>query len=177
MARVRQFRALARVIEGAGVSMLAVHARTRKQGFTGRADWDLIAEAKDAVDIPVIGNGDVATADDFFEIVRQTNCEAVMIGRGAIGNPWIFAEIRARLEGRDYTPPGPRERVEVLLDHVRREVEVDGEPHGVITSRKVMAAYVRHLPGSRDLRGFMMQITTIAALEELFNSYLDERGF
>jgi tRNA-dihydrouridine synthase B len=172
-----QIREIARVIEDAGVSMLAVHARTRKQGFTGRADWDLIAEAKDAVAIPVIGNGDVTTADDFFELVRQTNCEAVMIGRGAIGNPWIFSEIRARLEGRDYKSPGPRERVEVLLDHVRREVEVDGEPHGVITSRKVMAAYVKHLPGARDLRGVMMQITTIAALEELFNSYLDERGF
>jgi len=172
-----QIREIARVIEDAGVSMLAVHARTRKQGFTGRADWDLIAEAKNAVAIPVIGNGDVTTADDFFELVRQTNCEAVMIGRGAIGNPWIFAEIRARLEGRDYQSPGPRERVEVLLDHVRREVEVDGEPHGVITSRKVMAAYVKHLPGARDLRGVMMQITTIAALEELFNSYLDERGF
>jgi nifR3 family TIM-barrel protein len=171
-----QVRAITRTIEDAGVSMLAVHARTRKQGFAGRANWDLIAEAKDAVDIPVVGNGDVTGADSFFAIASHTGCDAVMIGRGAIGNPWVFSEIAARLENRDYSPPGPRERVEVLLAHVRRKVELDGEPNGVITSRKVMGAYVKQLPGARDLRGTMMQITTFNQLQGVFCNYLEERG-
>jgi nifR3 family TIM-barrel protein len=170
-------RAITRTIEDTGVTMLAVHARTRKQRFTGRANWDLIAEAKEAVDIPVVGNGDVADADGFFSITAHTGCDAVMIGRGAIGNPWIFSEITARMRGLPYAPPGPRERVEVLLEHVRAKVELDGEPHGVITSRKVMGAYVKHLPGARDLRGTMMQITSMAELEELFGNYLEQHGF
>jgi len=172
-----QIRDIARTIEDAGVSMVAVHARTRKQRFTGKANWDLIAEAREAVNIPVVGNGDVTTADSFFEIVSHTGCEAVMIGRGAVGNPWVFSEIAARLEGRAYSPPGPRERVDVLLGHVRRKVELDGEPYGVVTSRKIMGAYVKHLPGARELRGAMMQITAFAELEDLFRNYLEDRGF
>jgi len=168
-ARIRD---IARTVEDAGVAMLAVHARTRKQGFAGRADWDLVAEAVDAVDIPVVGNGDVTTADGFFEISNHTGCAAVMIGRGAIGNPWLFSEISARLGSREYSPPRPRERAKVLLRHVRQEVEMDGEPRGVITSRKVMGAYVKHLPGARDLRGAMMKATTLAALENLFRDYI-----
>lgn len=168
-----RIRDIARTIEDAGVSMLAVHARTRKQRFDGRANWDLIAAARDAVAIPVVGNGDVGSPDDFFAMARHTGCDAVMIGRGAIGNPWIFSEIRARLDGRRYTPPGVRERVEVMRTHVRREVEADGEPHGVVTSRKVMAAYVKRLPGARELRGAMMRITRLEPLEALFLAYLD----
>jgi tRNA-dihydrouridine synthase B len=172
-----RIREIARTVEDAGVSMLAVHARTRKQGFRGRANWDLIGEAKASVSIPVVGNGDVTRCDDFFRVVRQTGCDAVMIGRGAIGNPWLFGEIRSRLEGAEHTPPTPRERVEVLLEHVRRKVERDGEPWGVVTARKVMAAYVKHLPSARELRGMMMQITTLTELEDLFQAYLDEQGY
>jgi nifR3 family TIM-barrel protein len=168
-----QIKEIARTIEDAGVSMLAVHARTRKQGFKGQANWDLIAQAKDAVGIPVVGNGDVTSADDFFAIHAHSGCDAVMIGRGAIGNPWVFEEIRARLDGVEYEMPTPRERVEVLLDHVAREVAVDGEPYGVITSRKVMSAYVKHLPGARELRGEMMQLTRLEDLEELLRNYID----
>jgi tRNA-dihydrouridine synthase B len=173
----RQVRQIARTIEDAGVSMLAVHARTRRQRFSGRADWDLIGEAVDAVEIPVVGNGDVTTADDFFAIASHTGCRAVMIGRGAVGNPWLFSEIRSRLMGREYTPPGPRGRVELLLEHVRQEVEADGEPYGVVTSRKIMGAYVRHLPGARDLRGAMMQATALSELEDLFGGYIEDQGF
>jgi tRNA-dihydrouridine synthase B len=168
-----KIRDIARTIEDAGVSMLAVHARTRKQGFKGQANWDLIAEAKNAVTIPVVGNGDVAGADDFLAIHRHTGCDAVMIGRGAIGNPWVFEDIRTRLDGVEYSPPSLRERVDVLLDHVTREVEIDGEPHGVITSRKVMAAYVKRLPGARELRGEMMQITRLEDFETLLRRYTE----
>jgi tRNA-dihydrouridine synthase B len=189
-------RRIARAIEDAGVSMLTVHARTRTERFEGEADWDLIAEAKDAVSIPVVGNGDVTSVEDFFGMYRQTGCDAVMIGRGedffgmyrqtgcdavmigrgAIGNPWIFEEIRAILEGTGYTPPSPRERVEVLLAHVRRTVEVDGEPHGVVTTRKVTSAYVKHLPGARELRGKMMQATRLVELEDLLHDYMEKNA-
>jgi nifR3 family TIM-barrel protein len=171
-----KIRDIARTIEDAGVSMLAVHARTRKQGFAGKANWDLIAEAVDAVDIPVVGNGDVTCADDFSAIAAHTGCHAVMIGRGAIGNPWVFAQIRARLDGTRYRAPAPRERVDILLRHVRERVDADGEPHGVITSRKFMGAYVKHLPGARDLRGSMMGVATMTELEALFRVYIEDHG-
>jgi tRNA-dihydrouridine synthase len=170
-------RTIARTVEDAGVSMLAVHARTRKQGFGGEADWDLIAEAKDAVSIPVVGNGDVVNADDFFRMYRHTGCDAVMIGRGAIGNPWLFGEIRARLDGVGYMPPTPRERVDLLLEHVGRSVDMDGEPLGVVTTRKVTSVYVKRLPGARELRGIMMQATRLAEMEDLLHAYLEKNGF
>jgi tRNA-dihydrouridine synthase B len=166
-------RDIVRTIEDAGILMLAVHARTRKQGFKGSANWDLIAHAKEAVSIPVVGNGDVNSAGDFVNMVRQTGCDAVMIGRGAIGNPWIFSEIRARLERRPYRPPTRRERINTLLEHVRSTVEIDGEPLGVITTRKVMAGYLRKLPGARELRGKLMQETRLAGVEAILNAYLD----
>jgi nifR3 family TIM-barrel protein len=172
--RVRE---IATAIEDAGVVMLAIHARTRKQGFSGRANWDLIAEATDAVDIPVVGNGDIRCADDVFRMVAHTDCDAVMIGRGAIGNPWIFEEIRARMAGLDYTPPTPRVRAGVLIDHVRATVAIQGEPLGVITTRKVQAAYVKHLPNARDLRGRLMQIESLVELEDALEAFLEDNGF
>jgi tRNA-dihydrouridine synthase B len=166
----------ARVIEDAGVSMLALHARTRSQGFSGTANWDLIAEAKQAVAIPVIGNGDVRTADDVIRIREHTKCDAVMIGRAAIGNPWIFDEVKTRLEGRDYAAPTPRERVETLLRHVREAVRLEGEPGGVVATRKVLAAYLKRFPNARTLRGRLMSIKTLAELEDVMGAYLAEIG-
>jgi len=167
-------RDIARTIEDAGVSMLAVHARTKKQAFQGRANWELIAQAKDAVTIPVIGNGDVRSADDVIRMGAETGCDAVMIGRAAIGNPWIFSEVRSRLDGREYTPPTPRERVETLLAHAREAARLDGEPRGIISLRKVMAAYIKHLPGARALRETLMQTENVAQLEEVLGRYLED---
>jgi nifR3 family TIM-barrel protein len=172
-AMVREY---ARVIENAGVSMLALHARTRSQGFSGAANWDLIAEAKDAVSIPVVGNGDVRSAADVARMRAHTGCAAVMIGRAAIGNPWIFDEVKAGLEGRDYSPPTARERVATLLRHVREAVRLDGEPTGVVATRKVVAAYLKRFPNARDLRGRLMTVTTLAELEDVMGAYLAEVG-
>jgi nifR3 family TIM-barrel protein len=169
-------RELARTIEDAGVSMVAIHARTRAQGFAGQADWDLIARAREAVSIPVVGNGDVRSAEDVARMHGHTGCDAVMIGRAAIGNPWIFGEVKARLDGCDFTPPTPRERAAVLLRHVGEAVQLDGEPGGVIASRKVMAAYLKRLPNARPLRGALMQVKTLAAMEALLEGYLAGLG-
>ncbi len=169
--RVREY---ATVIEDAGVSMLSLHARTRAQGFSGDANWDLIAEAKRAVSIPVVGNGDVKSADDVVRMQEHTGCDAVMIGRAAIGNPWVFDEVKTRLSGRDYTAPTPRARVETLVRHVRDAVRIDGEPGGVVAMRKVLAAYLKRLPSVRATRGRLMTITTLAELEDVMAAYLVE---
>jgi len=166
-------RDIARTIEDAGVSVLSVHARTKKQGFKGSANWDLIAHARDAVSIPVVGNGDIASADDVVAMERQTGCDAVMIGRGAIGNPWIFGEIKARLSGMPYTPPTAADRVAVLLAHAREAVRLEGEPRGLINMRKVMAAYIRFLPDARELRGRLMQVERLEELEQLLEAWCD----
>jgi tRNA-dihydrouridine synthase B len=164
---------LARTIEDAGVSMVAIHARTRKQGFSGEANWELIAHAKEAVDIPVVGNGDVRCADDLIRMQELTKCDAVMIGRAAIGNPWIFAEVTARMNGRQFVAPTAQERVRVMFDHVGAAVALEGEPGGLISTRKVTAAYVKHLPNARDLRGKLMQVTTLNELQDLLSAYLE----
>jgi len=169
-------RELARTIEDAGVSLIAIHARTRAQGFTGKANWDLIAETKAAVSIPVIGNGDVKSAEDVVRIEQQTGCDAVMIGRAAIGNPWIFDEVKTVLSGRVYTPPTPRERVGVLLRHVREAAAIEGEPGGVIATRKVMGAYLKRIPHARQVRGPLMNVKLVAEVEDLLGHYLESIG-
>ncbi|HEU4929800.1 MAG TPA: tRNA dihydrouridine synthase DusB [Candidatus Krumholzibacteria bacterium] len=171
--RVREYAA---VIEDAGVSMLSLHARTRSQGFSGEANWDLIAEAKRSVSIPVVGNGDVRSADDVVRMREHTGCDAVMIGRAAIGNPWVFDEVKTRLSGRDYVQPAPRERVATLLKHVREAVHIDGEPGGVVAMRKVLAAYLKRLPNARALRGRLMTVKMLAELEDVMSAYLVEIG-
>lgn len=161
-------------VEDAGVSMLTVHARTKKQAFKGTANWSLIRELKDAVSIPVVGNGDVIDAGSYFRIKEESGCDAVMVGRGAIGNPWVFEEIKAALEQRAYDAPGPAERVRVLLEHLRLSVESLGEPKGVILMRKIMAAYLKRLPNARELRGKIMTCEKLPDLERLFDDYLTE---
>ena len=169
-------RELARTIEDAGVTMLALHARTRTQGFSGLANWDLIAEAKRAVSIPVVGNGDVKSAEDVARIAEHTGCDAVMIGRAAIGNPWIFDDVKTRLAGGEFTAPTPRARVSVLLRHVTEAVRLDGEPGGVIASRKVMAAYLKRMPGVKAIRGGLMNARTLNELRDLLGGYVETIG-
>jgi tRNA-dihydrouridine synthase B len=163
---------IARAIDDAGVSMITVHARTKKQGFKGAANWAMIESIKKAASIPVVGNGDVMSPRDYFEIKDRTGCDAVMIGRGAIGNPWVFEEIQAAIEGVAYTPPTHRVRVGVMLRHVRSAVEQTGEPMGVISSRRIMAAYLKRLPHARELRRRIMMCDTVADLQALADDYL-----
>ncbi len=173
----RTVREIARVIEDSGVSMIAVHARARAQMLAEKADWELIRAVKETVSIPVIGNGDVRHADDYFAIRGQTNCDAVMVGRAAIGNPWIFAEIQARREGRVFSPPTPRERIRVLKYHLRESVKDLGEWLGIIASRRVLGAYLRYLPGASVLRRKIMSLCRCVEIESVLDRYLEENSF
>ncbi|MCP4574442.1 MAG: tRNA dihydrouridine synthase DusB [bacterium] len=146
------YREVGLMLQDLGVSWVTMHGRTRAQKFTGEADWDRIADLVETVDIPVIGNGDVVDGASYRRLVEHTRCHGVMIGRGAIGNPWIFAEMKAVDEGREPVRPGLEEMCDVTVDHIRAEVAARGEKVGHFTVRKHIAKTFRGRPGSALLR-------------------------
>jgi len=168
----------ARVIESEGAQWVTLHPRTRSQGFGGRARWDLITQIKEAVAIPVIGNGDIATAEDAVRMFTETGCDSVMIGRGSFGYPWIFAEAKARLAGRPFTAPTPDERVRMALRNLRMELdESTGDPiHAVRAMRKHLAWYVADLPGSRELRTRIFAADSYGEVEDILGRYAELGG-
>lgn len=168
---------IARIIESTGVSALTVHARTRVQAFAGKAQWECIQAVKEAVSITVVGNGDVRCADDYFAMRRQTGCDAVMIGRAAIGNPWIFSEIKSRIHGNAAPHPSPRRRISVLKSQVRASVADLGEPRGIIAMRRVIAAYLKHLQGARELRAAVLCLDRQNEIEAVLDRYMEANGW
>lgn len=144
---------VAKICEAAGADAIAVHGRTRAQMYAPVADWDSIRRVKEAVSIPVIGNGDVTDAHSAARLIEQTGCDAVMIGRGALGNPWVFAQINAWLDGGRLLPaPGLSERIRVMLLHIRRLCELKGEAHGMREARKHVGWYLHGLRGAAAFR-------------------------
>lgn len=170
--------AIALRCQDAGARALALHPRTRTQMFTGAASWDEIAAVVDALDIPVIGNGDIKTASDAAEMWRQTGCAAVMIARGSFGQPWIFRETRALIEGVPVPqPPDVAERFAIALDHARMAASFESDPRGAaIEFRKHLGWYVKGLPGSAKLRQRLHQITALGEVEAVFADYLANRA-
>lgn len=162
----------ARLLEGVGVTRVAVHGRTRAQGYSGNADWEVIASVAASVAIPVIGNGDIAGAED---ALRRRGCgvAGLMIGRAAMSNPWIFTEIKHALAGLTYTHPTLADRWDLVLRHAREEVARRGELHGMRGMRGRLMAYTRGLPGGRHLRGELSSVSTLAELEELGCRHLE----
>lgn len=159
---------IAKIAENCGVSAIAVHARTREQYYSGQADWDSIAAVKAAVKIPVIGNGDVDSPMAAKEILRQTGCDGVMIGRAAQGNPWIFREVLHYLEtGELLAPPTYEEKKEVILRHAKLQLEYKGEYTAIREMRKHLAWYTTGLPHSARFRGM---INSMTSMEELIDS-------
>lgn len=158
---------VARQMESVGIEVLTLHARTRAQGFKGEADWAWIKEAKDVVDIPVIGNGDVINPEHVKEMFDQTGCDAVMIGRGAIHNPWIFRQAKSYLETGD---PGPdttlKERIQVLKKHYTYSADYKGEKRGVLEMRKHISGYLKGLPNISKFRSELMQDLTLQEVLE-----------
>jgi nifR3 family TIM-barrel protein len=154
---------LARRLEDVGVRALALHCRTAKAALKGSADWSWAARVQEVVDIPVIVNGDVRTADDAARALATTGCAGVMIGRRAIEHPWIFREVRALLDrGEPCAPPTIEERFALCREHLEANVAVRSEPWGVRVTRRHLAGYIRGLPGAAGLRRELFQCDSLA---------------
>jgi tRNA-dihydrouridine synthase B len=168
--------AFARMAEESGAQMVTVHGRTREQMYSGRADWDIIAEVKQALSIPVIGNGDVFSGADALALRAYTGCNGVMVARGAEGNPFIFREIKAALRGEPYSPgsgaspPAAAERIDAALVHARRLVACRGN-RAVIEMRKHVAWYLSGMRGASALRAQVNRIDSLAELEAMLTQY------
>lgn len=162
---------IAKIIEDCGAAAVAVHGRTREQYYAGEADWEIIRKVKEAVRIPVIGNGDVDSPQKAAALVEQTGCDGIMIGRAARGNPWIFHRINTYLEkGELVKEPDRREIAEMMLRHARLQVELKGEYTGIREMRKHIAWYTAGLPHSAKLRGMVNEISTLDDLERMIEA-------
>lgn len=162
-----------RALEDAGAAAIALHPRTRSQGYTGTADWSLIRDLKDALQIPVIANGDVFTAEDAHRVVAETGCDGVMVGRAALGNPWVFRELAAAYRGEPAPAPvRPEERVQVILQHLAGHIEhIGDEERGLRKFRQHLIWYSRGMRGGGAFRERAMGLEAREAVEDAVRAF------
>ena len=157
-----------KALEAAGASLICVHARTKEQLYSPGIDLSVIERVKNSVSIPVVGNGDVYSVSDAIKMYRDTGCDGIMIGRGAQGNPWIFEEISASLEGREYVSPTLAQKLETAMDQLEDMVRFKGERVGVAEAKKHMAWYTNGLRDSAAARNAIMSADTVDEIKEIF---------
>ena len=162
---------VARAAEAGGAAAVAVHGRTRPQYYSGKADWDIIREVKKAVSITVIGNGDIFSGEDGLRMMDETGCDLVMVGRGSMGNPWLFRDLNRALGGLPPLPaPTGREKTAMMIRHLEMLTQYKGEHTGVMEFRKFVVHYTKGLPGSARVRRAVNDADTLERMKEILES-------
>lgn len=165
---------IAKIAEDNGAAAIAVHGRTREQYYSGKADWSIIKAVKEAVSIPVIGNGDVFTPEDTIRLVEETGCDGIMIARGVRGNPWLFNQIKEyQRTGVIPEKPTLEEAIKMMLKHTKMSIEYKGEYVGIREMRKHVAWYTTGYPMATKIRHRVNEVTDYNELEDLLNEYLE----
>jgi len=170
---------IAKLCEKAGAKAIAVHGRTRAQMYTGKADWEIIRKVKDAVNIPVIGNGDILTPEDALRMIEETNCDAVMIGRGVLGNPWLVKQTIEYLETGKYQKDiSYKEKINQIIEHMDKLINLKGEKIALLEMRSHAAWYVKGLKGATHVKRKISHLCTRQELLDLFDEYIEylEKG-
>lgn len=167
---------IAKIAEEVGIDAITIHARTREMFYTGKADWNYIKKLKDSINIPVIGNGDIFTAEDAHNMLNETSCDGIAIGRGVQGNPWLFKQIIDRMDGREVLEPSFEEVVKMIIKHLYLSASIKGEKIAVQEMRKHIAWYVKGLPNATSLRNDVNQIVDLKEVEDkLWTYYLENK--
>lgn len=162
---------VAKIIERAGAKAITIHPRTREQGYSGKADWELIKNIKEAVNIPVIGNGDINSIYDAKKMINETNCDAVMIGRATIGNPWIIKECVEYIENNNIIEkPSLKQRVDMIIKHYNLLKEYDGKNRALLEIKTHALAYLKYIPNSKEFK----QKISLSKTEEEFLEIINE---
>jgi len=166
---------LAKIAEESGLSAVTVHGRTQQQGYSGRADYEAIAKVKQAVKIPVIGNGDVTSAEDALRLKKISGCDGIMIGRAGLGNPWVYRNLDGALRGSIEPPyiPSVAERRETLLRHFDLEIQYLGEYYAAVNMRRIVFWYTGGLPNAKTLRVAVCQTRDLALIQSLIENFFD----
>ena len=165
---------VAKAVEEAGASAIAIHARTRSQGYSGKANWDIIKDVKEAVSIPVIGNGDVVSVDDFNKMMEYTRCDAVMIGRGCIGNPWLINDCVNAYNNKPIKEVSIKDRIDMIKRHLSMLIEDTKEKVAILEMRTHLMYYFKYLPNSKPYKVKLCQAKNKDEIFTILDNYLKE---